>query len=145
MKYVIKKSSIYEETEVDIKCCHMDDEVKNLIKYIDGMTHYLICKKDHVNYSILFCHIYYIESVDHQTFVYTKEDCFQTKHPLYELEEILKNSSCMRISKSTILNLSYLKSVKSLFNGKYEVTLENNEKLLISRRYVSDFKKKFGL
>lgn len=79
MKYVIKKSSIYEETEVDIKCCHMDDEVKNLIKYIDGMTHYLICKKDHVNYSILFCHIYYIESVDHQTFVLYKRRLFSNQ------------------------------------------------------------------
>ena len=44
-----------------------------------------------------------------------------------------------------ILNIHYLKSVKALFNGKYEAMLINDEKLIISRRYVSSFKKEFGL
>jgi len=145
MKYYIKEDRKYEETEIEIRCSKYNKEVDNLIRYIKSYQSNIIVKKDNMNYSIVVNDIYYIESVDNKTFIYTDNDCYEVNYPLYELEEMLKNNKCIRISKSMILNIHYLKSVKALFNGKYEAMLINNEKLVISRRYVSSFKKEFGL
>lgn len=145
MKYIVKEDQKYSDTEIEIRCNRYNKEIDNLIKYIKGCNHKIVCKKNNINYSILVDNIYYIESVDNKTFIYTRDNCYEINSPLYELEELLRNNRCIRISKSMILNLSYLKSVKALFNGKYEAMLINNEKLIISRKYVSSFKKEFGL
>ena len=77
--------------------------------------------------------------------MYTEKTVYRCKEKLYELEELLENSSFVRISKSCILNIDYLESVKAVFNGKLEALLSNGEKVIINRHYVSAFKKKFGL
>ena len=88
--------------------------------------------------------IYYIESVDKKTFIYTKEECFETKYRLYELEEILSNNF-LRCSKAMICNIRKIKSVKSDFNGRMNAELLNGEQIVISRSYVKDLKKRLGL
>lgn len=145
MKYFIKEDKKYKETEIEIRCHSYNKEIDNLVNYIKKNQDYIIGKKEDMNYSIVFDDIYYIESVDNKTFVYTCDDCYEVNYPLYKLEELLMSYKCIRISKSMILNIHYLKSVKALFNGKYEAILINDEKLIISRRYVSSFKKEFGL
>ena len=89
--------------------------------------------------------ICYFESVDEQTFVYTQEDVYSCQKKLYEAEEILSDTSFVRISKSCILNIDYLESVRALLNGKLEGTLSNDERVIINRHYVPAFKKKFGV
>ena len=88
---------------------------------------------------------YYIESVEEKTFVYLEKEVYESNLKLYELEEQLKNTSYIRVSKSIILNIEKLQSVKPLINGKLEANLKNNEKILINRHYVPGFKKKFGI
>ncbi|MFR9043004.1 MAG: LytTR family DNA-binding domain-containing protein, partial [Intestinibacter bartlettii] len=88
---------------------------------------------------------YYIESVEEKTFVYLEKEVYESNLKLYELEEQLKNTSYIRVSKSIILNIEKLQSVKPLINGKLEANLKNNEKILINRHYVPEFKKKFGI
>lgn len=145
MKFFVKESHDYQETELEIRCQKYDDDIHQLISYIKKYNHTLICKKNGRKYTINIYDIYYIESVDNQSFIYTKDDCYEIKYALYELEDLLKDDQCIRISKTCILNIYYLKSVKALINGKYEATLINDEKLIINRRYVSHFKKVFGL
>ena len=145
MKIIIKESQEFKENEIEIRCSHYDESIQQLEKYIYKYNDTLVCKKTNRSSSIPIHLIYYIESIDNKSFVYTKDDCYETHYPLYELEDLLKDHQCIRISKSCIFNIHYLKSVKALFNGKYEALLINDEKLIISRRYVSDFKKVFGL
>ena len=89
--------------------------------------------------------IYYIEANEDRVFLYCKDKVYETNLRLYELENKLETCSFIRISKSILLNLNKLDNVKALLNGRYEAMLINNEKLIITRHYVSDFKKKFGM
>ena len=89
--------------------------------------------------------IYYIEANEDKVFLYCKDKVYETNSRLYELENKLETCSFIRISKSILLNLNKLDNVKALLNGRYEAMLINNEKLIITRHYVSDFKKKFGM
>lgn len=145
MKVVVHEGLDIQEDEVVIRCHQNNEDIAQLKSYIQRYQDHLICKRNNSSYSIRVSEIYYIESVDNKTFAYTKEHCFEVNHALYELESLLKDNQCIRISKSCILNIHYLKSVKALFNGKYEALLINDEKVIVSRKYVPNLKKAFGL
>ena len=57
----------------------------------------------------------------------------------------MAGTNFVRISKSCILNIMQLNSVRPLFHGKFEAQLKNQEKIIINRHYVPKFKEKFGL
>ena len=89
--------------------------------------------------------IYYIESVDEKTFIYSQNKVYETDYKLYQTEQLLPQSDFVRISKNCILNISKLTSVKPLLNGKMEVHMNNGEDQIVNRHYLKDFKSKFGL
>ena len=74
-----------------------------------------------------------------------EKEVFDTRSKLYELEKQLDNTDFFRASKSTIINLARVKNICPAFNGRFEVCMENGEKLIVSRQYVPDLKKKLGL
>ncbi|MCR4867217.1 MAG: LytTR family transcriptional regulator DNA-binding domain-containing protein, partial [Lachnospiraceae bacterium] len=88
--------------------------------------------------------IFYVESVDDRTFIYLSGDCYETAHKLYELEEILNERRFIRISKSVIVNLLKIECVKPALNGRYLCHLKNGEDVIISRKYVPEFKEKLS-
>lgn len=145
MKFIINQSSQYTETEIIVNCGVVDERLEKLIMLIRLHSFSVMAKKDNQSFAVRLEEIFYFETVDDKTFIYLSDDVFETDLKLYELENQLSDSRFVRISKSSILNIEQLKSVKALLNGKYEATLKNDEKILISRHYVPGFKEKFGL
>ena len=145
MNLEIDVSDKYNDTEINIRCPAIDEEVNSVINLINGLNGYIIVKRNDKTEKLRFNSICYFESVDEQTFVYTEKDVYRCKEKLYEIEDMFRESSFIRISKACILNIDYLESVKTSFNGKLEAKLLNGERIIINRHYVSGFKKKFGL
>ena len=145
MKLVIDISDQYEETEIIVKCRNVNAELQKIINMLQNTEQSLIVQKDGSTEKLKYEEVCYFESVDDLTFVYTEKTVYRCREKLYELEQLLENSTFVRISKSCILNIDYLESVKAAFNGKLEALLSNGEKVIINRHYVSAFKKKFGL
>ena len=97
--------------------------------------------------STFFCkltQIYYIESVDKRTYIYTKGDCYESRDRLYELEEKL-GIYYVRISKSMIVNLRKIQNVSSEPGGRMVAVLLNGERVIISRSYVKEIKRRLGI
>ena len=88
--------------------------------------------------------IYYIESVDKRTYVYTKGDCYESRDRLYELEEKL-GMYYVRISKSMIVNLRKILHVSAEPGGRMVAVLLNGERVIISRSYVKEIKRRLGI
>lgn len=80
--------------------------------------------------------ILYFESVDNRTFLYTKDDVMEIKRRLYELEIILSEKDFFRISKSQIININKVKSLRPEINRTILATMCNGEQLYISRKYA---------
>lgn len=89
--------------------------------------------------------IFYFEVVDNRAFFYCRENVYESKLKLYEFEKLCKDSSFFRASKSMILNTDKIDFVAPSFSGRFEATLQNGEKVTVSRQYVSILKKKMGL
>ncbi len=66
---------------------------------------------------------------------------YETKQKIYELDEILKEKYFLRISKSMLLNLMKLSSIKPGLNGRFTAVLQTGEEVIISRKYVPELKK----
>ena len=63
---------------------------------------------------------------------------------LYELEEALSGNRFVRISKSVIVNLMKVESIRPALNGRYMCRLMNGEDVIISRKYVTEVKEKIS-
>lgn len=145
MKLNIFKRADFTEPEVTLKYSEETPQIENLIDTLRIFCQSIQAEKNGSNHTITLDEIFYIESVDEKSYIYTKDDVFDCKHKLYTLEKMFADTSFIRVSKSCILNIAKLKSVRPFINGKFEATLRNEEKIIINRHYVADFKKKFGL
>lgn len=87
----------------------------------------------------------YFESVDKRCFLYTAQEIYESPLKLYEIEESLTNEGFFRCSKSQIVNIVKIASLCPDFGGKIEISMENKEKLIVSRQYAKSFKERLGL
>ena len=104
---------------------------------------YLIVNSIHKNEQekISCSTIYYLEYLERKVFIYTKENIFEIKSPLYKLQYTLPDNF-IRISKTTIVNIHFLNKFSAKVSGNVEALLSNGENLIVSRKYVSSLKNK---
>lgn len=145
MKLTIEQSLENNNVEIIIKCNLIDDRLKKLIETIRQYSFSIKCIKNNEIYSIPLEEIYYIESVDKKTFVYCENNVYETSDSLNTLEEKFINTNFLRVSKGFILNINYISKINPIWNHRLEAILKNNEKIIITRHYVPNFKNKIGL
>jgi len=144
LKIVIEEPQGGEEEQIIVKCRKMSPELIRVLALLKAQDT-LIAYDGNEIHRIRSADIYYIEVVDNKTFLYCKEKLFESKQKLYELEEALANGDFLRASKSVILNLSKIKALSPALSGRFEAMLGNGEKVIISRQYVGDLKKRLGI
>ena len=143
MKLILTQCKELLETEVEIRYAEMSTQVKNLSKRIEQSEQYLYGEESGRQYRILLDDIFYVESVDRKTFIYTKSTVFRSELKLYQLLNKLGDTDFVQVSKSCILNISVLENIKTLYNSRMEGTLTNGEKITISRTYIPAIKVAF--
>lgn len=142
MKLSINQSLEIKESEIIINCTVMDDRLKKLINMIRQYYFSLQGIKGSESYTIPLEEILYIDSADGKTFLYCSSEVYEYKDTLASLEQMLSYTTFVRISKNCIMNLNELRSVRSFLNHRMEATMKNGEKLIVSRNYIDNLKKK---
>ncbi len=133
------------EVEIVIRCNKVDEKVEKLISTIQLNSQTIVGKSEGQTFFLLLENILYFDTVDEKVFIYTNDKVYETSQRLYEIEEILADTSVIRVNKSTILNLMKIDHVSRMLNGRIRAILLNGETILISRQYVQIFKKKLGI
>ena len=126
---------------IEIHCYRISDEVREIIAFVKSRQGQLTGTADDRQYEIAVSDVFYIESVDNKTFIYTKNKVYETRQKLYELEEILKEKRFLRVSKSTLLNLMKVSAIKPALNSRFTAELFSGEQVIITRKYVPELKK----
>lgn len=122
--------------QVIIKCRQIDEEIIHLKSHIELFDQKLSAKKENELYFINLSDVLYFESVDNRIYLYTEKDVLEIKQRLYELEYLLSDKDFIRISKSQIVNIQKITSLKPELNRTILATMCNGEQLSISRKYV---------
>lgn len=73
-------------------------------------------------------------------FAYIMEEMFQVKQRLYQVEIFTSLVGIRRVSKSHLVNLSKIQSVRPALNSRLYAKMPNGEEVLVSRKYAPELK-----
>ena len=76
-------------------------------------------------------------------FAYTVGSVYEIKGRLYQVEEKVKRRNICRASKTMLVNVEHIISVRTALNGRLYATMENGEEILITRRYAKEIENCF--
>lgn len=141
MKIKTEQDLSCKDMEITIKYAQEDRRVTRILDFLQSLDMQIRCSIDNAEQMIDIADIYYIESVDKKTFIYLEKEVCQIDFRLYQLKEKLQSSGFVQISKSCLLNINALESIRPLFNSRMEATLKNGEKVCVNRKYLKDVKK----
>lgn len=133
------------ETEIHIYAAEYNEAIEQLMKKIKTSAIDTIVGYSAVDMRILKPHeIYTIYSEEGRVFLQTDDDEFECKSKLYELEQRYE-TIFVRISKSTLVNISKISSIQSKMLSNPQLLLSNETSVSVSRNYFKPLKEKLGL
>lgn len=135
--FKIKKD---QPEQLEIRCHEMTDTIREIVTFVKSRQGQLTGIIEGKQYEISVTDVYYIEAVDNKMFIYCSKQIYESRQKLYELEEVLKEKHFLRVSKSLLLNLMKVKSIKPALNGRFIGVLQSGEEVMISRKYVPELK-----
>lgn len=142
---ILEKKSSDEEDEVILKCDYIDENLTKLLNLLKAGKGKMNFYKDSKIVFVDQKEILYFESVDESVFAYTNDCVYETKSKLYQLEEELPSGTFFRANKSVIVNLDKIDNLTPIFGGRFEASLQNGYRVVISRNYLQRLKELLGL
>lgn len=140
MEIKIFKITKEQPEQLEIRCHEITEQVREIVTFVKSRQGQLNGMIEGKQYEIPIMDIYYIEAVDSKVFLYSSKKVFETRQKIYELENALKEKYFLRVSKSLLLNLMKVKSIKPAVNGRFTAILQSGEEIMISRKYVPELK-----
>jgi DNA-binding LytR/AlgR family response regulator len=140
-------SEDFKCSEVTVKTYHTEFG-RELVDYLNGFSinRQAIQLKTETGYEFIQSKdILFVEVFQKEVIVHLAQTQISIKEALKRMAEKLDPENFVQISKSTIVNIKKIKRIEMAFSGNYYCLLSNEEKVVISRRYFSDFKKKMKI
>ena len=145
MKVSVDISAEYKEPYAVIHTDKVTDEIQQMIDSLsasDAPITALWNEKDIIVLKPM--EIYIVRVEDGDTIIYGEKKKYRSRKRLYELANQL-GKQFMQISKTTLINLSYMDCIEPGFSGTLLLKLKNGSKDYVSRKYLPEFKKYLGL
>ena len=129
-----------DEEEVIVNCASRNNTVKKIVTALHSINTKLLCCKEGEMIQLSIGDILYIEAVARKTFFYTEKQIYESDKRLYVLEEQLRSRSFFRVSKSMIVNMQRVHSLRPELGARLLLTMDNGEKIVVSRVYANTIK-----
>lgn len=120
-----------------------NDSVESLVRKIGRMDISFVGKTEEGSVSIGISDVYYIENVERKLFIYTEGDIYRFDGSMSDIESRIEDTALVRISRTCIMNTDHLKEIRQIRNSHLEAVMDNDEKLIVSRKYLPDIKRIF--
>ena len=128
-----------EEEGVTLEYIKLTKDFEEIKEYVqrkgDTLTGYRQTKE---KVSFRIEDILYFETVDGLVFAYTVDSVYEIKGRLYQVEEKVNKRNICRASKTMLVNVEHIISVRTALNGRLYARMENGEEILITRRYAKE-------
>lgn len=133
------------DLQISVTCKQLSPDVERILATLRMMNHQLTARKNDEIYLLDIADVIYIESVDRKCFIYTTDEIYESDFRLYELEQQLEEYGFVRVSKSFLIYLQKIHSLKADINRKIRITMSNGEQIMASRQYADELKKRLGV
>ena len=128
-----------EEEGVTLAYVRLTKDFEEIREYVrhkgDSLTGY---KQTKEKVSVRVEDILYFETVDGLVFAYTVDSVYEIKGRLNQVEEKVSRRNICRASKTMLVNVEHIISVRTALNGRLYARMENGEEILITRRYAKE-------
>lgn len=121
----------------------LDEKARKVLQWVHQLDIQFVGKIDDKLLKIGLDEIYYFETVERKVFIYTKEEVFQLQGSITDVERMMMDSDLVRVSRTCIINTDHLPEIRQLKNSRLEATMDNNEKIIVSRKYLREIKNVF--
>ena len=128
---------------VTIEYPEYNESVSALVRKISSMDVNFSASIDERQVKIGLSEVYYIENVERKLFIYTIKEVYRLDSSMAEVETMTADTDLVRISRTCIMNTNHLKEIRQLKNSRLEAVLDNDEMLIVSRKYLKDIKRFF--
>ncbi len=145
MKIEIHVDENVEDIDITVTCKHLTPEIEKILAALRLLDKQLTVKKGIETYLLDVEEIIYIESVDRKCFIYTAAEVFESDYKLYELEKSLEENGFLRVSKSCLIRLKSIHSLRADIDRRIRITMSNGEQLIASRFYADELKNRLGV
>lgn len=144
LKIRIEMSEGVQE-EVVIRCREITPEIIRLQQLLSGdsdrSNQFLLYKGD-TEYYLNVNDIIFFETEGNAVMAHTRDDVYETRRKLYELEELL-GGRFQRISKSAIVNVDKVYSIKRNVTSSSAIEFQGTHKqIYVSRAYYKVLREK---
>ena len=124
------------QREIIVRFDTMDDEVRAVLELLSLRDQRLVVSDRGTLRLIDPPEVLYCESVDDRTFVYTAAGVYGVGQTLTAIADAFSRLGFFRCSRSMVVNLTAMETLKSGANGRIIATLVNGERIVVSRRYA---------
>ena len=139
MRLIKQKVAVSEEEGITISYIEWTKQLEDIKNYILGIgKHITVYGQNKEMRQLSIEDILYFEAVGELVFAYTQHQVYEIKMRLYQVEEKLKSDKMFRASKSLVINLKHIDSVRPALNGRLYAKMTNGEEVLISRQYAKE-------
>lgn len=133
------------QEEVVIRCREITPEIIRLQQLLSGNSdrsnQFLVYKGD-TEYYLNVNDIIFFETEGNAVMAHTRDDVYETRRKLYELEELL-GGRFQRISKSAIVNVDKVYSIKRNVTSSSAIEFQGTHKqIYVSRAYYKVLREK---
>lgn len=119
-------------------------EIQRALDILGAKDTPVLAERDGRTFLLAGQEIYMVRVEDRDTRFYTEKEEFSTRKRLYEVLDHL-GGGFMQISRSCVVNLSYIQSVEAGFGGSLLLKMKNGLSDYVSRKYLPDLKNYLGL
>ncbi len=141
MKIEIETDTSLRELEVLLRCALVDESVASIVASLRMHDRKLTGTANGETHIVPVGEILYIESVDGCSFAYTATTVLAVSMRLVELENRLADVHFVRIAKNCLVNFCRIVGLKPYVGGRMLARLDNDEEIVISRKYAGKIKK----
>ncbi len=144
MKIIVRVDNNIDN-DIVILCKEKNSFVKNIENYANSLNIIKIpFYKREQEYYMDLNKIIFFETDINNISAHTINDVYSIKYKLYELEDILPNNF-IRVSKSSIVNINNIYSIKRNITSSSIIEFNNTyKKIYVSRFYYKNLKERLG-
>ncbi|MCI8509288.1 MAG: LytTR family transcriptional regulator [Lachnospiraceae bacterium] len=139
MKVILQEITKGQD-EVIIRYKQMTDKINDIVRYVEGHGGKLMGTKDGQQFAIKPYQVIYLESVEGSTYLYTENEVYRSSLTLTAAERIYAEEGYFRCSKSMVINIYRIQKLQSMPENRIDVTMDNEEHVVISRRYAKELR-----
>ena len=124
MKIEIETNESLREPEVIVRCAVVDDHIASIVAGLRMHDRKMT------------------GDVDGRSFAYTGDAVLEMPLRLCELEERLVNAGFVKVARSCLVNLCRIAGLRPYVGGRLLARLDNDEEIVISRKYAGEIRKR---